>query len=100
MMCRQNVKLLVSCFFVSALLLTSSLSFAAEPSPPVQPETGPGGDTYLHGKAAVKGPYWAEGHDGDDNYRYVIYEPSDPVLQEGTRRFVPAWLGRGQFRGL
>jgi hypothetical protein len=48
-------------------------------TPPAQPPDGPGGSSYPHAAAVQKGPFWARGHEGDDNYRYFVYEPSDPA---------------------
>lgn len=38
----------------------------------------------MYGHAAVteKGPFWAAGHQGQDDYRYYLYEPSQPTPEE------------------
>jgi acetyl esterase/lipase len=51
------------------------------PRPPEQPAEGPGGSSYSSKSVVSSGPFWAHGREGDDNYRYFIYEPSDPRPQ-------------------
>ncbi len=72
--------------FLSFLLLFSGLPLAGHaqqpPSPPEMPFSGPGGFNYPHGSVSVRGPYWAEGYYPDNNYRYFIFEPMDPVPEE------------------
>ena len=47
------------------LFFGPSLCFS-QPSPPPQPETGPGGYHYPHATVKKYGPYWAKGHCGTD----------------------------------
>ncbi|SRR5579884_776772 len=50
----------------------------AQPTPPLQPTSGPGGSTYSN-SFIVNGPYWANNRTNDDNFKYYIYEPSNPT---------------------
>ncbi len=54
-------------------------SYADPPTPPLQPEYGPGGNDYLHDNVKTSGPYWADGYEGDENYQYYISEPAEPT---------------------
>lgn len=81
-------------FFVSLFVLASSYALAEALSPPEQPPMGPGGYDYPHGAAAVKGPYWAERHSGNDNFRYYLYEPAEPTPDEApVILFLHGWGG-------
>ncbi|MBI4589323.1 MAG: alpha/beta fold hydrolase [Candidatus Rokubacteria bacterium] len=71
----------------------SPLSAFATPSPPAQPPTGPGGSNYSHTAIAINGPYWAEGHNRDNDYRYYIYEPAQPAPAAApVVLFLHGWL--------
>lgn len=61
---------------VAILVLASACEF---PTPPLQPDSGPGGTEYLHGSFTPRGPYWAEGPYMPNNYLYYIIEPADPT---------------------
>jgi len=68
--------LLLAIFFV--LSFSTYPIVAGQPMPPPQPESGPGGSNYLHAEVTTSGPFWAEDHSMDDNFRYFLYEPSAP----------------------
>lgn len=50
-------------------------------TPPAQPTSGPGGSNYLHAAMTTHGPYWVPGHEGQDRYKYYLYEPASPAPQ-------------------
>ncbi len=68
--------------WVALLLLLPSRGGSAPPSPPRQPQTGPGGSTYAHAAVTENGPYYAAGHSGQEDYLYYLYEPSQPLPPE------------------
>jgi pimeloyl-ACP methyl ester carboxylesterase len=73
-----------------AFLFATSL---AAQSPPLQPDTGPGGADYLHGAVDKNGPYWAAGHLFDRNFRYYTYEPDRPKPSTApVVLFLHGWL--------
>jgi pimeloyl-ACP methyl ester carboxylesterase len=49
------------------------------PTPPPQPDDGPGGADYPHARVIRHGPLWADGRERNNAYRYFVYEPADPV---------------------
>lgn len=46
---------------------------------PGQPLFGPGGRIYPHATVFSRGPFWPAGFEGNDNYRYFIFEPATPA---------------------
>ena len=84
--------------YVIPMLVTLLLFFApsislSQPSPPHQPEIGPGGYDYPHATVRKHGPYWAKGHFRDNNYKYYIFEPADPAPEEApVVLFLHGWL--------
>ncbi|MFQ5737876.1 MAG: dienelactone hydrolase family protein [Acidobacteriota bacterium] len=69
--------------------------FGAPPSAPPQPATGPGGSDYPHAAVLANGPYWVQGHSGDDRFKYFLFEPDQPAPAEA-----PVVLFLHGFRGL
>ena len=81
----------VSFVFLVFIFVPCVLSKA--PAPPEQPLTGPGGYSYEHGSMISNGPFWADGPFEKDNYKYYIYEPSDPKPTEApVALFLHGWL--------
>jgi pimeloyl-ACP methyl ester carboxylesterase len=76
------------------LLFLSAVAAMAQPiTPPGKPEFGPGGSDYLHASATMNGPYWAEGYEDDNNYRYFTFEPAEPKPKEvPVVLFLHGWL--------
>ena len=78
---------------------------AARPTPPQQPESGPGGYAYLHGGVTTLGPYFTALHPNQENHKYYIFEPADPrpdiapviLFIHGYQAYQPAayagWMG-------
>ncbi|MFB3827319.1 MAG: alpha/beta hydrolase fold domain-containing protein [Bryobacteraceae bacterium] len=63
------------------MILALAVSMAAlAQTAPGQPATGPGGNDYLYSVTA-SGPYWAAGHEGDNQFRYFLYEPAPAPAQ-------------------
>ncbi|MFN0105773.1 MAG: alpha/beta hydrolase family protein [Bryobacteraceae bacterium] len=66
----------------SSLIITFSaaaLSFGlTAQSPPPQPTTGPGGSNYIHTGVTTLGPYYPTGKQGNDVFKYYIYQPTSP----------------------
>ena len=80
-------------FFAFIVTIISSNSFAQPPMPPIQPLDGPGGTEYVHGAVTRNGPYYAKGHNKDNNYKYYIFEPAEPMPVEApVVLFLHAWL--------
>lgn len=78
---------------VISVFIFSSYVFALVAAPPEQPVAGPGGSDYLHEGVISNGPYFAEGPGRPNNYKYYIYEPSDPMLTEApVILFLHGWL--------
>jgi pimeloyl-ACP methyl ester carboxylesterase len=74
------------------LCFAPSISFS-QPSPPPQPEIGPGGYDYPHASVKKNGPYWAKGHFLNNNYKYYIFEPANPAPEEAPIvLFLHGWL--------
>jgi len=67
--------------FVSFALILTAISISAwgDPTPPSQPSSGPGGYDYLYGAMTTNGPYYAEGRDGQDGFKYYLFEPAEPA---------------------
>ena len=55
---------------LTLFLLLAAAAPAQAQLAPWQPLLGPGGRVYTHGAVTSKGPYWAEGFQGNDNYKY------------------------------
>ncbi len=65
----------------------------AQVTPPAQPADGPGGTGYRHATVVQRGPYWAQGHFLDGDYRYFLFEPADPTPAEApVVLFLHGWL--------
>lgn len=60
-----------------AFLFMATVFAQVTPTPPPQPTFGPGGSDYSYG-VVVNGPYWANNQTVDDDFKYYIYEPSNP----------------------
>jgi len=46
--------------------------------PPAQPATGAGGSDYIHKSVTALGPYYPSAKQGNNNFRYFIYQPASP----------------------
>lgn len=78
---RARLFLLICLFLHPASLTTLA---ADPPSPPPQPLEGPGGSDYPHGGVTLHGPYFAEGHEGQDGFKYFLFEPAGPTPDEAV----------------
>ena len=89
---RHKVRYIIPMLVALSLFFAPSISFS-KPSPPTQPESGPGGYDYPHASVKKRGPYWAKGHFWDNNYKYYIFEPADPAPEEApVVLFMHGWL--------
>lgn len=78
---------------LATLLGASGGSAQSPPSPPLQPNTGPGGSTYAHSAVVVRGPYWARRNLAIRNYSYYIFEPAEPTPATApVVLFLHGWL--------
>ena len=74
------------------LCFTPSISFS-QPSPPPEPEIGPGGYDYPHASVKKCGSYWAKGHFLNNNYKYYIFVPAEPTPEMApVVLFIHGWL--------
>lgn len=75
------------------IVVLCSSGWADLPSPPDQPQFGPGGSNYDHANMAISGPFYANGPGNIDNYEYYIYEPDDPMPKEApVVFFLHGWM--------
>jgi len=67
---------------MTAIVLSATICFPAIaqtlPTPPGQPNSGPGGYDYPYAAVNQTGPYFAAGHANDNAFRYWLFEPASP----------------------
>ncbi|MBW2306515.1 MAG: hypothetical protein JRG73_06200 [Deltaproteobacteria bacterium] len=89
---RHKLRYIMPMLVPLLVFLNPTLSFS-QPSPPSQPESGPGGYDYLHATVTGYGPYWAEDHFQENSYEYFIFEPADPTPAAApVVLFIHGWL--------
>lgn len=66
-----------SYLFLTIFAALLQVPISAQSAPP-QPTTGPGGSNYLHTAATTLGPFYPAAKQGNDAFRYYIFQPSSP----------------------
>ncbi|OEU83153.1 MAG: hypothetical protein BA865_15915 [Desulfobacterales bacterium S5133MH4] len=89
---RHRLRYIIPMLVALSLFFAPSISFS-QPSPPPQPEIGPGGYDYPHASVKKNGPYWAKGHFLNNNYKYYIFVPAEPIPEIApVVLFIHGWL--------